>query len=85
MLLHFHAMKKSQIISIAIIIALIVVGIILSVIVRNQGPAEAECDYESEPDKYVGKSSEECSRTQVLCVQGHEYFIDECGCGCAPV
>jgi len=78
-------MKRSQIISIAIIIVLIVVGIILSVILRNQGSAEAECDYESEPNKYVGKSSEECSRIQVLCVPGHEYFIDECGCGCTPV
>ncbi len=32
---------------------------------------------------YVGYG-EECSRIQVLCVEGYERFDDEKGCGCKP-
>lgn len=33
---------------------------------------------------YMGKDVEECSRVQVLCVEGLERFDDETGCGCQP-
>lgn len=34
---------------------------------------------------YIGNSAEECSRIQVLCIEGFERFDDEKGCGCRPV
>lgn len=34
---------------------------------------------------YIGRSPEECSRIQVLCVEGFERFDDASGCGCRPV
>ena len=34
---------------------------------------------------YVGRSAEECSRIQVLCIEGFERFDDKNGCGCQEV
>lgn len=34
---------------------------------------------------YIGNSVEECSRIQVLCVDGFERFDDNDGCGCRPI
>ena len=31
---------------------------------------------------YHSRDVEECSRTQILCVEGMEFFSDETGCGC---
>ena len=31
---------------------------------------------------YVSRDIGECSRTQILCVEGFEFFSDETGCGC---
>jgi hypothetical protein len=46
----------------------------------RQGPAELEGG-----KKYVGRSAEECSRIQVMCIPGYERFDDQDGCGCKPV
>ncbi|MCH8945837.1 MAG: hypothetical protein IIA85_02855 [Nanoarchaeota archaeon] len=34
---------------------------------------------------YHSKDVEECSRTQILCVEGMKFFSDETGCGCEIV
>lgn len=34
---------------------------------------------------YVGYSEEECSRIQVMCVDGFQYFKDDSGCGCQEI
>src|SRR3989344_2819803 len=44
----------------------------------------ANCNYEDGVNKYVGKSTDECSRIRFACEEGSEYFSDECGCGCKP-
>ncbi len=51
---------------------------------QNEGQP-AQCNFESVEKSYVGKSADECSRMKFMCIQGTEYFADECGCGCAPV
>jgi len=41
---------------------------------------------QTEPIKnYVSEDPEECERTQILCVEGFEFFSDETGCGCQEV
>lgn len=39
-------------------------------------------DVAGDMKNYVGYSVEECSRVQVMCVEGFERFDDETGCGC---
>ena len=34
---------------------------------------------------YHSRDVEECSRTQILCVEGMKFFSDETGCGCEVV
>jgi len=34
---------------------------------------------------YHSRNVEECSRTQILCVEGMKFFSDETGCGCEIV
>ncbi len=63
--------------------------------VRTPNDQLAESDTEKQPSSnqskdgkedrnYIGKSVEECSRTQVFCIEGLERFDDETGCGCQP-
>ena len=60
-------------------IAVVAVFVILS---RGGTPVPAEEEGEK---NYIANSAEECSRTQVLCVEGFERFDDDAGCGCQPV
>ena len=50
----------------------------------SQKPIGDETD-STEFRKYVSQDVEECSRIQVLCIPGREYFLDETGCGCELV
>ncbi|PIQ76158.1 hypothetical protein COU78_01205 [Candidatus Peregrinibacteria bacterium CG10_big_fil_rev_8_21_14_0_10_49_24] len=62
---------------------LIIIGIIVAVAVT--GIAISQPKGTDNPDMYVGKSAEECSRIQVMCIEGFERFDDENGCGCQPI
>ncbi len=37
------------------------------------------------PENYIGHSAEECSRIQVMCIEGFKRFDDASGCGCEPM
>lgn len=67
-----------------LVIALIAVFIILFFITQSDDKDSEQCDYSSTEKNYIGKSQEECSRIQFLCVPGTERFDEECGCGCEP-
>jgi len=70
-------------------VAIVVVLIVLVIFAANYFVDDSvsvdagECDYSS--GKYIGRNSDECSRVQVLCIDGFERFDNECGCGCDPV
>jgi len=40
---------------------------------------------ETPAKNYVSEDPEECSRTQILCVEGFEFFSDDTGCGCEKI
>lgn len=67
--------KKLVIVIIVCVIVAVGVGIFMLYRLAPNGP----------DGEYVGKSSEECSRIQVMCISGYERFDDDRGCGCRPV
>ena len=50
----------------------------------QQGGAAGACPAESLGYRYLGHSSDECSRMKISCENGTEVFFNECGCGCGP-
>lgn len=65
-------------IGIVIVLFLIIVGFF---IFNNESDLYSE-EINQEERNYVSRNVEECSRTQILCVEGLTYFSDETGCGC---
>jgi len=65
-----------------LIILVIAGGAVFVILSRGDKPAPAG---QESGKNYVAHSAEECSRTQVLCVEGFERFDDDAGCGCQPV
>ena len=64
-----------------IILAIIIVAIAIMQI--NPSPkTDVKSTYPER--KYVSQDTNECQRTQILCVEGSEKFEDSTGCGCQP-
>ena len=72
-------MKNNLIIGMIIALVLVVGGIIF--IFNNESDLDSE-EINQEERNYVSRNIEECSRTQILCVEGLEFFSDETDCGC---
>lgn len=62
-----------------ILILIAVVSIVLSYEYTSDGTVPID---EAGEKNYVSTDLDECSRTQILCVEGFEFFSDETGCGC---
>ena len=68
-------MGMSKISNVVVIIAVVVLGVYFVYLSNNEVPDK----------NYVGNSAEECSRIQVLCVEGFQRFDDKSGCGCESI
>ena len=62
-----------------IILIIVLVGTFLVYQLRDDGSVN------SSVKNYVGNSAEECSRIQVMCIEGFQRFDDENGCGCEEI
>jgi hypothetical protein len=43
---------------------------------------KSRCRYNDPNKQYVARSTAECSTIRFICVEGTQYFSDQCGCGC---
>lgn len=78
-------MKKIKILTLLILLLAIVLGAVYFIKNKTALKEDNKENNIEKVDNYVGRSAEECSRIQVVCVAGFERFDNENGCGCQPI